>query len=407
LRRSPLIVIFLTVFLDLLGFGIIIPILPYYAEHFGATPSVITLIMSSYSLMQFIFAPVWGRLSDRVGRRPIILLSLGVSTFGYCLLGFADSLVLVFAARILAGIGNANLPTAQAYIADVTRPEERARGMGLVGMAFGLGFVFGPALGGLLGGISITLPAFAAAVLTAFDLILAAIVLKEPAKRTTEGHHRATLSPRALIQACGRPNMGILLALFFVSTFAFAQLESTFSLFIEHRFTLDQPALGAIAGGAQSSETARAAARATGGALAILGTVSALIQGGLIGRLNRRFGEKKLARAGLLFLAIGLGLFPAAPSYALILPVCVVIAIGMALLSPSLAALLSRSAGEDEQGGALGLGQSLSSLARVLGPILGGILFERVGLGAPYWTGAIIMLLPGTAATAPAGGPQT
>jgi DHA1 family tetracycline resistance protein-like MFS transporter len=212
--------------------------------------------------------------------------------------------------------------------------------------------------------------------------------------------------------------MGILLALFFVSTFAFAQLESTFSLFIEHRFTLEKPTLGAIAGGVQSSETARAAARATGGALAILGTVSALIQGGLIGRLTRRFGEKKLTRAGLLFLALGLGLFPAAPSYALILPVCVVIAIGMALLSPSLAALLSRSAGEDEQGGALGLGQSLSSLARVLGPILGGLLFERVGLGAPYWTGATIMLLslvlsaglrtaPDTVATAASGDPQT
>src|SRR5688572_16346683 len=200
MRRSPLFVIFFTVFLDLLGFGLIIPILPYYAERFGATPSVITLIMASYSLMQFLFAPVWGRLSDRVGRRPIILMSLAVSTTGYLLLGFASSLTHVFLARILAGIGNANLPTAQAYIADVTRPEERARGMGLVGMAFGLGFVFGPAFGGFLGSLWIPLPAFVAAGLTALDLALAAVVLREPARRAL-GHGREALRLGSLVAA--------------------------------------------------------------------------------------------------------------------------------------------------------------------------------------------------------------
>jgi MFS family permease len=394
MRRSPLFVIFLTVFLDLLGFGLIIPILPYYAERFGASPSVITLIMASYSLMQFLFAPLWGRLSDRIGRRPIILLSLLVSTIGYTLLGFAGSLAHVFAARILAGIGNANLPTAQAYVADVTRPEERARGMGLVGMAFGLGFVFGPAFGGFLGSVWIPLPAFVAAGLTAFDLFLAALVLKEPERHST-GHGRQPFHMKELIAASRRPNIGLLLGLFFLATFAFAQLESTFSLYIEHRFTLSEPAIqGSVQNGKAIADTThQAAARATGAALAVIGIVSAVIQGGLIGRLSRRFGEKFLARAGLLLLAIGLAIFPGAPTLRLLFPICAVIAVGSALLHPSLVTLLSRSAGAHEQGGILGLGQSLSSLARVLGPMLGGMLFQHVGLGAPYWTGAALMLL--------------
>jgi MFS transporter, DHA1 family, tetracycline resistance protein len=394
MRRSPLFVIFLTVFLDLLGFGLIIPILPYYAERFGATPSVITLIMASYSLMQFLFAPLWGRLSDRIGRRPIILLSLAVSTVGYTLLGFAGSLTHVFAARILAGIGNANLPTAQAYVADVTKPEERARGMGLVGMAFGLGFVFGPAFGGFLGSVWIPLPAFLAAGLTAIDLVLAAFVLKEP-ERHAKGQGRPALSLSALIEASRRPNIGLLLALFFFATFAFAQLESTFSLYIEHRFTLREAAShGAVTtGGAIPDATHQSAARATCEALAVIGIVSAAIQGGLIGKLSRRFGEKGLARAGLFLLACGLALFPGAPTLRLLFPICAVIAVGSALLHPSLAALLSRSAGAHEQGQTLGLGQSLSSLARVMGPMLGGLLFQHVGLGAPYWTGSALMLL--------------
>lgn len=410
MRRSPLLVIFLTVFLDLLGFGIIIPTLPYYAERFGATPVVITLLMSSYSLMQFLFAPVWGRLSDRIGRRPIILVSLGASTVGYVLLGLAPSLPLVFLARILAGIGNANLPTAQAYIADVTTPDERARGMGLVGMAFGLGFVLGPAFGGFLGGIAIPLPAFAAAGLEALDLVLAAVILREPARRSAAGGHGRALDRQGLARAFARPNVALLLALFFLATFAFSQLESTFSLYIEHRFTLHEPptgsmsaherhlpgAFGHAAPGEPSGPSAashRAAARATGSALAVIGIVAAIVQGGLIGRLSHRFGERRLVRAGLLVLALGLALVPGATTLNLLFSVCVVIATGSGILNPSLQALLSRSASADEQGGTLGLGQSLSSLARVLGPLQGGILFERVGLVAPYWAGAVLMLV--------------
>jgi MFS family permease len=398
MRSKPLLVIFFTVFLDLLGFGIIIPILPYYAERFGASPALITLLMASYSLMQFLFAPVWGRLSDRLGRRPIILLSLAVSTGGYVLLGLASSLTLVFVARILAGIGNANIPTAQAYVADVTKPEERARGMGLVGMAFGLGFVFGPALGGLLGGIAMHLPAFAAAALTALDLLLAIIILREPRERglSQAGQRGLGANVRAFIVAIERPNMAILFALFFLATFAFAQLESTFSLYIEHRFTLHQSVLGPPAPVAISTphdgDTQRAAARATGGALFVVGIVSAIVQGGLIGRLARRFGEEPLVKTGLLLLALGLAIFPLAPTIALLYPACVVIAAGSGILGPSLQSLLSRNAPADEQGGTLGLGQSLASLARVLGPVLGGNLFEHVGLGAPYWIGGLLML---------------
>ncbi len=396
MRSKPLLIIFFTVFLDLLGFGIIIPILPYFAERFGASPAVITLLMASYSLMQFLFAPVWGRLSDRIGRRPIILMSLAVSTAGYALLAVADTLPLVFAARILAGIGNANIPTAQAYIADVTRPEERARGMGLVGMAFGLGFVFGPALGGFLGGIAIPLPAVAAAVLTGLDLILAAIMLPEPAARqvSAAGQRGVGANVRAFLIAIERPNVGVILALFFLATFAFAQLESTFSLYIEHRFTLEQPAFGPpppVLPAIGDHSTQRAAARATGAALFVIGVISALIQGGLIGRLTRRFGEVRLVRTGLVLLALGLALFSWPAKIGSLYPVLILIAAGSGLLGPTLQSLLSRNAAADEQGGTLGIGQSLSSLARVLGPILGGNLFEHVGIGAPYWVAAILM----------------
>jgi MFS family permease len=396
MRRSPLLVIFLTVFLDLLGFGIIIPILPYIAERFGASPVVITLLMASYSLMQVIFAPIWGRLSDRIGRRPVILVSLAVSTTGFLLLGLAPNLLLIFTARILAGIGNANISTAQAYIADVTGPEERARGMGLLGMAFGLGFVFGPAVGGYLGSIMIALPAFAAAGLTLIDLVLAAFVLEEPPRHRVgneAGARRHPLSWGELSRAGSRAGIGRLLVLFFVTTFAFALLESTFALFIEHRWHGPEQGFAEIAAGADRSDAHRAAARQTGALLFAIGLVAAAVQGGLIGRLSRRFGERRLILVGLLLQALGMLAMPLAGSIGMLYPVGALIAVGNGLMTPSLQSLLSKLAPADEQGSTLGLGQSLSSLARVVGPLTGGALFQFVGMGAPFSVGGWVLVV--------------
>jgi MFS family permease len=387
MRRSPLAVIFLTVFLDLFGFGIIIPILPYIAERYGATPIVVTVLMASYSLMQVLFAPLWGKLSDRVGRRPIILSSLGVSTVGFLLLGLSDSLVLVFAARILAGIGNANIGTAQAYVADVTGPEQRARGMGLIGMAFGLGFVFGPAVGGFLGGIAIPLPAYAAAALTALDLLLALVILHEPGRHRTgdeAGGRRHPLALGALLAAARRPGIGRLLVLFFVATFAFAIMESIFALFIEHRWF-------ATAMATAPELAHRAAARQTGALLFTVGIVAAVVQGGLIGRLSRLFGERRLVISGMAIQAVGFVLMPMAGRLGLLYPIGGLMAVGNGLMQPSLQSLLSRRTTADRQGSTLGLGQSLSSLARVVGPLAGGVLFQYAGIGSPLVAAGAVM----------------
>ncbi len=368
---SPLVIIFVTVFIDLLGFGIIIPLLPFYAQSFGASAFTIGLLGTSFSLMQFVFSPIWGRWSDRIGRRPIILLGLMGSCLSYLTLALATSLSLVFVARIVGGIAGANIPTAQAYIADVTTPENRARGMGLVGAAFGLGFIFGPAIGGLLSRISPEAPMWCASALCLVNFVAASIFLPESrhAAHRREGLTRAAAFRRALL----KPQLMLLLALYFIVTAAFSGFETTFALFSERRFGFTAATIGFV--------------------FAFIGVVLALVQGVLVGKVVKRLGEARLIPIAIFAVALGLGLVPYAWSVPSLLVVLGVLAAGMGFNNPSLSSMVSRLSDPNDQGGILGLASSLASLGRVVGPAWGGYLYDAYGMTTPYLSASAIMLV--------------
>ena len=382
--KATLAIVFFTVFLDLLGFGLIIPVQSYYAESFGARPALITLIGASYSAMQFLFMPYWGRLSDRIGRRPVVLISVAVSCLGFLLFGLADSLWMLFAARMLAGFGNANIGAAQAVIADSTGPQDRAKGMGMIGMAFGLGFVIGPAVGGALGQFGLAVPAFAASGLAAANWVSAYFLLPETRKVGAPGAFagRDAARKRILTMATVRQ----LMVMSFVITTGFALMEQTFALLIE-RFWVPEALVPATATAGH-----KRAAALTAWVLLSVGLTMAVVQGGLIGRLVRRFGEAKLVMAGAALIAVGLVAQPLAAeahNFPLLIATSILLACGSGMTTPSITGMLSRSVGSDQQGSALGLGQSASALGRVLGPAMAGLLFE-VGPRWPFWTGAAL-----------------
>jgi MFS transporter, DHA1 family, tetracycline resistance protein len=380
MKRSPLFIIFLTVFLDLLGFGIVIPLAPLYVKQFAADPASVGrlagLLGTFYSLMQFLFAPVWGRLSDRVGRRPILLMSISGSCLSYLLFAvavWARSLPLLFGSRLIAGIMAANLATAQAYIADVTTPENRAKGMGLVGAAFGLGFVFGPALGGWLsqpGFSPVMVPAVAAG-LCLFNVLLAAFRLPEslPAEaRAAVPERRRGL--RAMATALADPRIARLVQLLFLVTFAFTMMEWTLTLFVAGRFHFERKDAGYL--------------------FAALGVLIAIVQGGLVGRLVKRVGEAHLVVAGTLMMAVALALIPTTHSVPSLMAVMALLALGNGINNPSLSSLTSRAVDATEQGGILGAAQGFSSLARAVGPFCAGWLFD-LGIAYPYLGAAAVM----------------
>jgi len=368
---SPLAVIFVTVFIDLLGFGIIIPLLPFYAESFGANAFTVGLLGTVYSLMQFVFSPVWGRLSDRVGRRPIILIGLAGSCASYMVLALASSLALVFLGRIVGGIAGANIPTAQAYIADVTTPENRARGMGLVGAAFGLGFIFGPAIGGILSHLGPAAPMWVASVLCGLNLVAAAVLLPESRSARTERPGLGRIE--ALRRAFADRRLILLLSLYFIVTAAFSGFEATFALFLERRFGFTVATIGYV--------------------FAFIGCTLALVQGVLVGRAVKRLGEARLIPVAIAVIAIGLGLVPLAWTVPAMLASVGTLAVGMGFNGPALSSMVSRLTHADDQGGMLGLASSLASLGRVVGPAWGGYLFDAFGVASPYLSGSAIMIL--------------
>lgn len=372
-RMLPLLLIFFTVFIDLIGFGIIIPLLPTFAEKFGAGGLEVGFLLMSYSLMQFFFTPFWGRLSDNVGRRPILLVSLMASAIGYLTWGFAATLPMLFASRIVAGIGNANLAVAQAYIADVTTDENRAKGMGVVGAAFGLGFVLGPAIGGMCAAHNFQLAGFVAAAFSSLDLILTFFFLPEPEKRSQAGHERFSSEPGFYFRTLTSEKLRVPLSIFFISTFAFALMETTLVLLTEHQFSFS--------------------AADNGWMFAYIGLVMVFVQGGMIGRLSRRYGEKRLVVAGSLLVALGLALTPATRSVPVLYLALGLLAIGSGMTSPSNQSILSKLAAEKEVGGVMGVGQSLATLGRIFGPIAGGAAFQYLGMSSPYMLGALTMLL--------------
>ena len=366
--RSPLAVIFLTVFLDLLGFGMIIPILPLYAEKLHATDLQIGHLLAIYSVMQLVFAPLWGRLSDRAGRRPVLLVSiLGScgSQLGYAL---APSFVWLVVARGFAGVCGANIGAAQAYIADVTDERSRAAGMGMLGAAFGLGFVFGPALGGFLSHFGERVPFFVAGALAGVNFLLAVAILREPRTAATRTHAR-TITWGGLVRTVSNPRLAVLMLLYFVITFGFANLEGTFALFLQRRFGYERQ-------GASYLYT-------------YIGVLMVIVQGALVRRLAPRVGERALVVTGTLMMAVGMSLLYFAHHPPLLFIATGILAIGNGMNTPSLSSLISRSAAA-QQGGVLGVAQSLGALARIVGPIFGTWTLA-FGVGVPYAAGGTAM----------------
>jgi DHA1 family tetracycline resistance protein-like MFS transporter len=395
MKRSPLLVIFITVFIDLVGFGIVIPVLPHYVEgtKFDATPRTVGILFASYSVMQLIFSPILGRLSDRYGRRPVLFFSLLGTSLGFFILGFATTLWMLFLGRIIDGITGGNISTAQAYIADITTPENRARSMGLIGAAFGLGFTFGPAIGGILSRWGIGVPFFFAGALALANAVLLYFTLPE----TVTPDHPARVSAATgrwsqLADAVRQPRLAYVLAIYFLFVVAFSIMTTAFALFTMHRFGYD--------------------AEHNGYFFMYVGIIGALIQGGLIGRLVKTFGEMPLVIVGaLLFTASLLAMPLTGPQtgIGLLLLVGATFAVGNSLATPSLQTLASRSAGRGEQGGVLGVTQSVASLARTIGPMLAAFLIHSAiatsgadgrlhkmsdhSLRVTFWTAAVIMLL--------------
>jgi DHA1 family tetracycline resistance protein-like MFS transporter len=371
--------LFLIVFVDLVGFGLMVPLLPFYGEHFHASPTAVGMLMATYSLAQFVTAPLLGRLSDRHGRRPVLIASLAGAVASYVWLATADSLWTLFAARALAGAMAGNIATAFAYVADVTTPANRAKGMGMIGAGFGLGFIFGPALGGLLSGsdpstANYVLPSFASAALSATALVLTVIALPEslPAATRAENARRVRTGRWQQLQhALSQPAIARVIALAFLSTFVFAGMETTFAMWSRRRFGWGPEQNGYL--------------------FALVGIVSAVVQGGLVGRLARRVGEGQLIVAGSVALAAGMLVVPFVPQVPLLAVAMAVVAAGFALLSPSLSSLLSLNVAASEQGAMMGVSRSAMTLARIIGPGWAGWIFAVIGKDSPFYSGALVM----------------
>jgi MFS transporter, DHA1 family, tetracycline resistance protein len=390
-RTGSLLVIFLTVFIDLLGFGIVLPLLPIYADQLvsDAAGWRIGLLMASYSAMQFLFAPLWGRLSDRIGRRPVLMVGLLASVLFYAAFGVATvqgSFWLLFVSRVGAGIAGATIPTAQAYIADCTKPDERAKGMALIGMAFGLGFTFGPLLGFLAvpseGQPPGPWPGYVAAALSAVALGLAIFLLPESRHAQSASAGRRLLDGEGLRAALSAPSIGLLLLAIFVCIFSFANFETTLSLLIK----------GDSENGArgQSFNFSWGEVCLT---YAFIGVMLSLVQGGVVRRLAGRVSDGRLASTGALLEVLGFGGVLWAISQGsplLLLSALGVVVAGFSFMQPSLNALLSRRSDPAQQGAVLGVGQSVSALARILGPALGIPMF-RFWPQLPYAVAVALM----------------
>lgn len=382
---TPLLIIFLTIFIDLVGFGIVIPMLTFYAVEFNATPVDIGFLVSSYSLMQFVFSPIWGNLSDRFGRRPILFLTILGSSVGYLVLGTAGSLWMIYAGRIFAGIMGGNLSTAQAYIADVTTRENRARGMGLFGMAFGLGFILGPALAGILSKFGMNVPFLFASGLSLVNAVLLFFILPESKQR--EVHDLSIERPgriTALLASLGDHRFAVITLDYFVVVTAFSIMTTAFAYYTLVKFGYD--------------------AAQTGYLLGFVGFVAAAAQGGAFGKLAKRFGEARLVVFGCSILVLSLIAVPFVGPQTGGLPLLLVglaaLAIGNSMASPALTSLASKTAHESQQGQALGILQSAASLARVIGPLLCGFLLNNMlhqvddhTLYRTFWSAAAIMIV--------------
>lgn len=369
MNKNPIIIIFLTVFIDLVGFGIIIPLSPYLAREFGASALQVGLLMAIYSTFQFLMAPVWGQISDRVGRRPIILLSLFVAGISHIFFGIADSLTLLFLARALAGVGGANIATAMAYISDITETKDRSKGMGIIGAAFGLGFVFGPAVGGFFGQYGDSAPAFVAGGICLTNFVFALFFLPESRQRKPVGEQKRRRLAHAL-KHFRSPKVGLLMLLSLAITFSLANIEASLFLLVQDRFhwNMTHASFG----------------------FAFVGVIMAFTQGFLIRKLLPIFGERQLLRTGGLLFSLGILITGFSHSLSLTAFAMVLLALGNGLFNPSVLGLVSINSSQEEQGEVLGVMQSLSALSRITGPPIGGWLYQSFGSGMPFYFGSAI-----------------
>ncbi len=384
--QRALAVIFLIVFADLMGFGIIIPLIQFYVPNYEQRPLAVTLLFSTFSICQFIGAPVLGALSDRFGRRPVLIISQIGSAVGYIILGLSTqlplhptlTLVLVYLSRVIDGVSGGNISTAQAYISDVTTPANRARGMGVIGMALGLGFAAGPWLGGEVGRWDVSYPAFVAAGLCLVAALLTFWWLPESRKRRTSSGSTMIFHPSVFMPVFRSPVAAQLILITTVSMAAFVMLETTVGMFLHGHFGFEERQIGYFFG--------------------MVGLVIIVVQGGLVGVLTRRLGEWPLAIAGPLLVALAMGGFITAgyhPLLGLIIVAGIVNATGRSLQQPTVSSLISQHTSPDQQGVAFGLYHALSSLARVAGPAVAGLAFPYLNNTAQYVVAATLLTIAG------------
>jgi len=371
-NRSSLSLIFLTVFIDLLGFGILIPILPTFSTiELSLNEFSIGLVLAIYSLTQFIFGPILGNLSDRVGRRPLIIGCLFLNAIGYVIFAFTNSFMLLLISRVVAGVGGSSVAVAQAYIADITTKEDRSKGMGLIGAAFGLGFVFGPLFGGFLSKYGYQVTGFASASFSFIAFLFTIFFLPESLKKVTD---ISTKKVRKLIDIPAikllfkNKKIAFLIIMFFILVFSVANIYGTFALIGYKVYHFNDMQNGIMYG--------------------IIGLVSAMVQGGLLRVLTKYFNDTKIVIGAAFLMIVGLTLIPYAGNMTGLIFVTIILALGTGSLQPTMLSLISKNTSESDQGFTLGVNQSFSAFARVLGPLWGGFAFEYIGYQYPFLTGA-------------------
>lgn len=373
-KQASLGIIFITIFIDLMGFGLVIPVIPTYANKILGIPEAgIGLIIAAYSIMQFLFNPIAGKFSDKIGRRPIILYSLLISVFAYILFSIADSFILLLLSRMMAGLGGSNIGAAQAYIADITTKEERTKGMALIGTAFGLGFVFGPVLGGYLSGFGYFYVGFSSALASFIALIFAFFFLPESLTQKTENNNTKIFDFKGYSTVLREKITGRLIMIFFVSVFSVANIYGTYAIFTSKELNFSDSEIGLLYG--------------------VMGITSIIIQGFLLRIMVKYISEKKLFNISIIFLTVGLFFIPVGLSFTQQIIILAVMSIGTAVGQPLAMSMISRYTSPEKQGTVLGINQSMASLGRVLGPLWGGFTYQFFGHSSPFITGAFFTFL--------------
>jgi len=373
--KASLSIIFLTVFIDLLGFGLLIPILPTFAsKQLAISDFEIGIIVAAYSFMQFIFNPIIGSYSDRVGRRPIIIITLLITALSYLVFSFANTFIVLLASRMIGGFGGSNIAVAQAYIADITSEKERTKGMGLIGAAFGLGFVFGPMLGGILSEYGYEVVGYSAAGFSFLAFIFASLFLKESIekKQTHKKQFINVFSTKAYSVLLSEKRLAFFVLIYFVIVFSMANIYGTFALLGYKVYEFTDREIGYL--------------------FTIIGIIGAIVQGGLLRQLSKFISDEKLVLIGIFFMMIGLAGLPYGTHFLGVAIIGGFLSVGSGILQPTLLGLVSIETAEENQGTILGLNQSLASLARVLGPLWGGIAYDYIGYQFPFLTGGLFTL---------------